>query len=186
MDDFEREIQKIREEEERERQAFLQKALSKMTGEMAYQSLLMLICKRFKLDKGYYTPEVAYVLVDHFINNVDEPFERWIHKNDSPFVRKLSDAKRIFHEFSFLEDDEKIVELANKVYNLDLKIDYDEYHPYMYSLSFDFNSFTPINIDGIKELKAEISVLEKHGIDCTDLYEQLNGFGLTEEQLELI
>ena len=184
--DIDEYMESIRKEREEKRQKFLNTAVEKMdNGELCYHAFVLLICERFNLKKRYgYVPDVAHVLAEHFINNVDEPFNKWVYKNDAPFVRPLKDSREIFHEFAFLENDWEILELANKVYGLDLQVDCEE--EYMFSLSFDFNSFTPINIDGIKELKQEIKILEKHNVDCSDLKEQLNTYGLTEEQLELI
>lgn len=185
MDDIDKAMEEYRLKKEAEEQAFLQKGLDKMTGELAYHSYLLLICERFKLNsRCYYTPEVAYILTDYFIENVDEPFDVWVRKNDAPFVRPLSDARKIFHEFKFLDDDIEILKLANKVYGLDLQTDFEK--DFMYSFSFDFDSFTPIDITGVRELKTEISILEKHNVACDDLKEELMSFGLTEEQLELI
>ena len=184
MDSFEKAMMEIEKEKEEERRVFLQKCLDKMTGELAYNSFVLLICERFKIESRYCTPEVAFILADHFVENVDEPFSKWISKNNAPFVRPISDARKIFHEFDFLTGDEEIIDLANKMYGLDLKTTYEG--DYMYSFSFDFNSFTPIDITGVRELKNEIKILEKHNVACDDLKTKLSEYGLTSEQLELI
>ena len=188
MDDIEKAMMEYQLKKEEKRKQFLQKGLDKMTGELAYQSFALLICNRFELDRRYHgicgLPDVAYIFAEHFIKEVDEPFTEWINKNDAPFIRPLKEARKIFHEFDFLKDNVEIVELANKLYGLDLEVDYEE--EYMYTFSLDFNSFTPVDITGLKELKEEIRVLEKHGVECDELKEQLADYGLTSEQLELI
>ena len=57
---------------------------------------------------------------------------------------------------------------------------------YVYSYSFDFNSFTPISMDEVKEIKAEIKFCEKYGLDHNELDEKLSSFNLSKEVLEMI
>lgn len=185
MDSFDKEMEEYRREQELERQKFLDKCVSKIDdGELAYSLLVLAVCERFKLDVRY-PPSVAYIMVEHFVENVEEPFNEWVNKNDAPFIRPFSSLKKIFPEFKGIaKNDYGIVKLANEIYNLDLDYDFDA--DYVYSFSFDFNSFVPLDMNEIKNLKTEIMFCEKYNIDCSSLKEQLMGYGLTEEQLELI
>ena len=181
--DIEKELEEYRRKQEMKRQMFLLKCLDKVdSGEFAYHLLVLAVCKRFDLDINY-IPSVAYIMVEYFVENVEESFYDWVNKNDAPFIRPISSLKKIFPEFKeIVEYDMEIVKLANEIYNLDL--DYDE--DYVYSFSFDFNSFIPLNMREIKELKTEVEFCEKYGIDCSHLKDKLMSYGLSEEQLDLI
>ena len=185
MDSLDKAMEEYHKEQEEKRQKFLGKCLDKINdGDFAYNLLVLAVCKRFNLDIDY-TPNVAYIMVEHFVENVDESFNEWVNKNDAPFVRPFSSLKKIFPEFrSIAKNGREIVKLANEIYNLDLDYDFDA--DYVYSFSFDFNSFTPINMNEVKELKTEISFCRKYGIDCTKLEEQLMSYGLNKDQLDLI
>lgn len=182
---FEKAMEEYHREQEEKRQKFFEKCLDKIDdGELAYHLLVLAVCKRFELDIDY-VPSVAYIIVEHFVENVDESFDEWVNKNNAPFVRPFSSLKKIFPEFrSIARNDKEIVKLANEIYNLDLDYDFDA--DYVYSFSFDFNSFTPINLNEIKELKTEISFCRKYDIDCSKLEEQLMSYGLNKDQLDLI
>ena len=68
-----------------------------------------------------------------------------------------------------------------------LDLDYDWVdEDYMYSFSFDFNSFTPLNIDEVRKLKLEIDFCKKYGIDYSDLEKKFLEYGLDESQIELL
>ena len=185
MDSLDNAMEEYHREEEEKRQKFLGKCLDKISdGERAYHLLVLAVCERFELDIDF-IPSVAYIMVEHFVKNVDESFNEWVTKNDAPYVRPFSSLRKIFPEFKGIaKNGYEIVKLANEIYNLDLDYDFDA--DYVYSFSFDFNSFTPINMNEIKELKTEISFCRKYGIDCTKLEEQLMGYGLNKDQLDLI
>ena len=185
MNQMDKEMEDYRAKREMERQNFLNNCLGKITdGEFAYELLVLAVCKRFKLDVRY-PPSVAYIMVEHFVENVDEPFNEWVNKNDAPFIRPFYDVKKIFPEFTGIAKSEReIIKLANKIYNLDL--DYDIDADYVYSFSFDFNSFTPLNLNEVQKLKLEIEFCKKYGVDCSELEEQLMSYGLDETQLELL
>ncbi len=185
MDTFDEFMSEYEKEREIERQNFLSKCLDKVDGgEFAYDLLVLAVCKRFKLDVNF-IPSVAYIMVEYFVDNVEESFYKWVNRNDAPFIRPFYNLKKIFPEFAELvDDDREIVKLANEIYGLDLDYDFDA--DYVYSFSFDFNSFTPLNIKEIKDLKNEIQFCKKYGVDCNELEEKLLGYGLNEEQLELL
>lgn len=167
------------------RKKFLSKCLSKIDdGEFACELLVLAVCKRFKLDSRY-PPSVAYIMVDYFVENIDESFPDWVNKSNSPFIRRFGDVKKLFPEFKGIAKNEReIIELANQVYNLDLDYDWEE--EYVYSFSFDFNSFTPINVSEIKALKTEIDFCKKYNIDYSSLEEKILSYGLDESKLDLL
>lgn len=189
--DIDKEMEEYELKREKEKQLFFNKCLSKMDdGKIAYHSFELLLCERFdiEIEKLLNSPEAIYLVLNHFVENVDEPFYDWVNKNDAPLIRRADELPKIFPEFKCITDKpDKIVELANRIYGLDLKISHEDwYHNYVYSFSFDFNSFTPINLDEIKELKTEIEVLKKHGHPLGDLEDKLKSYGLSDDELEVI
>lgn len=191
MDDFEKYIAEKREQERKERQAFMDKCASKIRdGKFIYHLLGLSLCERFKLDLEYNgePPYVVWNIVNYYVENIDEDWVDWLVKDDAPIIRPISHLRRIFPELaSIKKDDEDIIELANKIYGLDIKTDYDGYSSeYFYAYSFDFNSFTPLPIDEIKATKQEITILLKYGYDVTELNEKLSEYGLTDDELEMI
>lgn len=191
MDDFEKYITEKREQERKERQAFMDKCASKIRdGKFIYHLLGLALCERFKLDLRYNgePPHVVWGIVNYYVNNIDEDWVEWLTKDDAPIIRPISHLRRIFPELaSIKKDDDDIIELANKLYDLDIKTDYDGYSSeYFYAYSFDFNSFIPLPIDEIKATKQEITILLKYGYDVTELNEKLSEYGLTDDELEMI
>ena len=191
MDDFEKYMAEKREQERKERQAFMDKCASKIRdGKFIYHLLGLALCERFKLDLKYNgePPYVVWDIVNYYVENIDEEWVDWLVKDDAPIIRPISHLRRIFPELaSIKKDDEDIIELANKIYGLDIKTDYDGYSSeYFYAYSFDFNSFKPLPIDEIKATKQEITILLKYGYDVTELNEKLSEYGLTDDELEMI
>lgn len=192
MDDFEKAMKEYEEQKEKERLAFLKRCHDKITDDgIVYLGLSHILAHRFRIEEPYHGsdyPGVVYELVNYYVDNVEEDFLDWIHKDNGPFVKTPKQIIKIFPEFhNITKDARKIVKLANKIYNLDLKYNHDEYYgDYIYSYSFDFNSFTPINISEVIELKKEIEVLRKYNQPTDELEKKLTGYGFTPEQLELI
>ena len=189
MTEWEKELEEKRRKEEEERLAFLDKCLSKLTDpELAYRCLSLRVAQRFKIKEDYMGfPNSVYAILNYWVDEVDEDFEFWLNKDDAPFIRKAKELYKIFPEFSFETDLRKKVELINKVYGLELYYDGDEWTDnYVYSYSFDFNSFTPLPVKKIHNLKEEIKVLEKHGADTSSLIKELEEFGLPDDVLEVI
>lgn len=191
MDNIDKYLEQVRQQEEKERQVFMDKCANKIRdGEFIYHLLGLALCERFKLDLtyDYRPPYVVWGIVNYYVDNIDEDWVDWLVKDDAPIIRPMSHLRRIFPELaSIKKDDEDIIELANKLYNLDIKSDYDGYSSkYFYAYSFDFNSFKPLPIDEIKTIKDEKSILAKHGYDTSELDKKLSSFGLTEEELEVI
>ena len=191
MDNFEEYIKEKREQEEKERQAFMDKCASKITdGEFIYHSLGLALCERFKLDLEYNgePPSVVWGIVNYYVDNIDEDWVDWLIKDDAPIIRPMSHIKRIFPELAIIKDDiDEIINLANKLYNLDIKTDYNGYSSeYFYAYSFDFNSFKPLPVSEIKAIKEERKVLNKYGLDVSELDKKLSNYGLSEEELEAI
>ena len=150
--------------------------------------LALYIAKRYDIDTDFTLPEPIYIILNHYVENVDENIEEWLHKDNAPLLRNKNEIKKIFPEIAEITDNNrKIVEIANQIYDLDLVYYEDMFEiPYLYSLEFDFNSFTPINIKEIKELKSEIKTLQKYNVDTTELENKLKDFGLTKEQIEAL
>ena len=174
---------------EAERRVFLEKCKSKVTdGELLYYMLVRYVADRFNISTSTYQPipNAVYDILDYYINEVeDESIIEWLHKNDSPFIRKAKDMRSIFPEFKYLDDDKQIMETANEIYGLDLIYDYEfDAIDYVYSYSFDFNSFEPLDLGEVKGLKDDIRVLQKYGVDTSDLEVKIEGFGLPKEILE--
>ena len=192
--DIDKYMEQVKLEEERQREKELQLFSNKVRftdNETLYHAYLLLICERFNLLFDYNIPHVAYLLLDYYIANVSESFMKWLYNTQGPFVRKGDEIKRIFHEIPY-ENLSDLIDSVNVLYNLDLHIS-DEYdccegygENYVYSFSFDFNSFTPINVKEIRELKNEIAVLEKYGYNVSSLEDKIQSYGLSEEQLDKI
>lgn len=193
MDDIDNYMKRIEEEREQERLNFIKKGGDKVRNddELLYEMTALFIQDRFEIKDTWChrIPEPVWRITDHYYEEVNEPLNKWLRKNDSPIIKTVSEFKRIFPELSGLcSNTLDMVELANKLYDLELKTDYDgiDDPEYVYSYSFDFNSFTPIDVGKIKELKTEKCILAKYGHDTKEIDKQLNDFGLTEEQLEMI
>ena len=190
MDEWEKELEENRSKLEEERLAFLDKCLSKLTDpNLAYRCLALRLGERFEISSDYSNefPDAVYSVLNYWVDEVDEDFETWINKDDAPFIRKAEELNKIFPEFSFETSLRKKVELINKVYGLELMLSENCWgKKYVYAYSFDFNSFTPINVKKIHELKNEIEVLKKHNADTTSLEEELKEFNLPSDVLEVI
>lgn len=189
-DDFEKQLEEKRRKKEEERLAFLNKCLTKLTDpELAYRCLALRIAERFEIESNWSRqfPGPVYAILNHYVNEVDEDFETWLNKEDAPFIRKAEELDKIFPEFTFESSNRKKVELINKVYNVSLIYYHDEFEPdYIYSYSFDFNSFKPLDINKIHLIKGEIRILEKYNHPTLELEEQLKEFNLPEDILKEI
>lgn len=186
-------MDKIDKEREIKWNAFLKKGANKIreNDSLLYEMTGLYIQNRFEIKNDWYgrVPDVVWTLASHYIKEVNEPLDKWLHKDDSPIIKTVSDFKKIFPELSGICSNVfDMVGLANKLYSLELKTDYNgiDEPEYVYSFNFNFNSFTPINVKEIKKLKTEKCVLAKYGHDTSEIDEKLNDFGLTEEQLEMI
>lgn len=189
MDDWEKELEESRRKEEEERLAFLDKCLTKLTDpELAYRCLALRVAQRFKIREDYCGfPDSVYAILNYWVEEVDEDFESWLNKDDAPLIRKATELNRIFPELNFETNLRKKVELINRIYGVELYYDGDDYlEDYVYSYSFDFNSFTPLPVKKIHNLKKEISILEKYGADASALRKELEDFDLPEDVLEVI
>lgn len=185
---IEREKEEIKKEEERK--VFFQKCSDKIrNGEFIYDLLANFLAKRFNMDIKYSYENPIYAILNHYINNVEEDFLDWIYKDNAPYVVKASKMPKIFHEFKELGDNKAIMEMANKVYNLNLKYHYGECSyddDYVFAYEFDFNSFTPINLDEVIQLKREIDVLKKYNHNTDELESKLKDFNLPQDILDVI
>lgn len=153
-------------------------------GELIYRAAAFFIAKRFDVEIPSYGDMngSVYHILNYYVENVDEDFETWLNKEDGPMIRPMRQLRKIFPEFSFIKSDSEILDTANRIYGLDL----DYIDDYFFSLSFDFNSFTPINVKEVHDIKKDIDVLKKYGHPTDELEEKLNGFGLDPEILEAI
>lgn len=165
FDDFECEMSKYEQMRNYEREQYVKLIADTFSsdGELIFEMVVEKIAKRFGVDR--YAPIGA--LIDHYIENVDMPLNEWLYCDNAPLIIGLDDIGKIFYEFKGIaENDFKIVELANKTYGLDLHIDYNYGSPsYVYALEFDFNSFTPIDVKRLYNLKKELEFCEKYGAE---------------------
>ena len=191
MDDFEKEMEEYRRKKEEERLAFLKKCANKVkdNDSLIYRLLALGLSQRFKIKLRWDgEPQyIVYPILKYYTENIDIGWDEWLESDDAPMIKPIREVKRIFPELAEITDDEsEIVDLANKLYGLELYTDDDSCNSpkYFYAYSFDFNTFKPINVKEIKELKIEREVLSKYGYDTTGIDEKLSGFGLTEEQLK--
>lgn len=177
-------------QQEEERKAFFQKCSDKIRdGEFIYQLLADFIAKRFKVDIKYCNESPVYAILNHYIDNVEEDIVEWLYKNNAPYIVKASQMPIIFHEFKELGDNKAIMEMANKIYNLNLEYHYGECSyddDYVFAYEFDFNSFTPINLNEVIQLKREIDVLKKYNHNTDKLESKLKDFNLPKEVLDVI
>lgn len=185
MDD----IEKFMAEQEAKRQdaydIFMDTCLNKITkGDLVYRALALFIAKRFNVEIPSYcdVDGSVYHILNHYIEEVDEDFETWLNKDNGPMIRHMRELRKIFPEFDFIESDNELINTVNKIYGLEL--DYIE--DYFFALSFDFNSFTPINVEEIHDIKRDIQTLKKYGHDTKELEEKLNDFNLDEKIIEVI
>ena len=57
---------------------------------------------------------------------------------------------------------------------------------YIYSLSFDFNSFTPLPVDDVVELTREIEFCKKYNIDSDELTDKMKSYNIPKQALDII
>ena len=170
-----------------EQDQFMQKVSDKIRdGEIIYKSLALDIAKWFRIDMDYGANDIVYIILNHYIDNVDENLDEWLHKDDAPFVRDADELPKIFPEIAIITKDySEIVEIANSLYGLNLELykEWGESQVYVYSFSFSFNSFKPIKAEDINDLLSEYRALKKYGIDTTDVEAQLSDLGLNHDFL---
>lgn len=192
MDKFEAQMSEYERKREEERLAFLKKGANKIRDEdnLLYRLMALHLSQRFAIGLNWNDEPhgVVYPILNHYIDNIDEPWEEWLNKDNAPIIKPIKEIKRYFPELGEITDDEQeIIKIANNIYNLNIETDYDGFDvDYFYAYEFDFNSFTPINIKQVKELKTEKRILSKYGYDTSEIDEKLNSFGLTEEQIEVL
>lgn len=192
--DFEEYIKEKREQEEKERLEFLNKCGNKVrdNDELIYRLLALGLCQRFNLKLSYNgePPYIVYSILNYYVDNINIDWDEWLMSEDAPLIRPISELKKVFPELAVIVDDnEKIVELANRLYGLELKTDYDHvfnHSDYFFATSFNFNDFKPLPVVEIKKLKNEKEILNKYSVDTTELDKKLSEFGLTDEELEVI
>jgi hypothetical protein len=114
-----------------------------------------------------------------------------LYKDNAPYIVKASKMPVIFHEFKQLGSNKAIMEMANKMYNLDLEYHYNDTYgdysdDYVFAYEFDFNSFEPVNLNEVIELKRDIDVLKKYNHDTSELESKLNDFNLPKDILDVI
>ena len=142
-------------------------------GSLIYDMLCELVRKRFKLD--YSAP--THILVNkYFDDDIEMGFKEWLYCDNAPLLVELDDFKELFYELKPLcKSEYDIVDIVNNVYGLDFKLDYNYDCPsYVYSMSVDFNSFKPIDVKSIIDLKKEIEICKKHNIDTSEMVDKLN------------
>lgn len=194
MDSVEKAMQEYERKEEEKRLAFLKKGANKIRDDddLLYRLMALHLSQRFKIGLNWNNEphNVVYTILNYYIDNIDEPWEKWLNKNNAPIIRPIKEIKKYFPELKEISNDEReIIKIANNLYGLDIKTDYDDFdtNHFFYAYELDFNSFTPINIiKRVKELKTEKGILAKYGYDTSKIDEELKKFGLTEEQIEVL
>lgn len=182
MDDIDKAMQKYKEVQEQKLLLLIDKCASKITdNSLIYQMCALKIMQRFELPFRWDSeaPYLCYEILNYYIEEVDEDFEAWLYSDNAPLVRPVSELRRIFPELILHNDisDKEIIDLVNKVYDIDLKLDYG----YIYSYSFNFNAFKPIPAQEIHRIKEEIAILLKYDVDTSALEAQIESYGLPEE-----
>ena len=144
----------------------------KNDSEFIYTMLCDRVAKRFEIDN--YASCISDI-IKHYVENVDMDFNEWLYCDDAPLIVPLHKIVGLFPEFANLGKSKyEIVNIANKMYGLDMHIDYDCCgDSYVYAYSFNFNSFTPICVDDVSDIKKEIEFCEKYGIDHKELDEKI-------------
>ena len=183
MDDFESYIKQSEDRRALKNQKFFKLVSDTIghDGRLISELMALKVAERFDIDFDgvAYTP--CYKLANHYIMNddIEMGFVEWLYCDDAPFLKPLYRISEYFPEFKEItESDKEIVELANKFYNLDLKIDGEWYTKYVYSFSLNFNNFTSIKMDEVVELKREISFCKKYGLETEELEGKLAEYGL--------
>lgn len=165
MDDIEMGLMEYEKMRKAEREYKLKVIADSIKGdyELIYTMLCKAIAERYDVDE--YAP--VYELIKHYMENVDMKLMDWLYSDKAPLLVPTHKIGKVFPEFKGIaKNDFEIVKLANKVYNLDLQVDYDCCTGgYVYALEFDFNSFTPIDIQKLKDLKMELEICRKYGVE---------------------
>lgn len=194
MDDFEKWIENERRLDEIKRQKFLKLVSDTVghDGRLVFNLLTLKVAQRYELEMFDlmdidYTP--CWKIAKHYVDSddIDLGFEEWLYSEDAPLLMRLSSIGKVFPELKEIaKNDRHIVKLANELYGLELKVDDCGYTRFVYAYRFNFNSFTPLDLKRVKELKVEIGFCKKYGLDCTSLEDQVKECGLTMEMLEVI
>ena len=150
-------------------------------GRLIWELMSLKVAQRFGigLDNVMHSP--CHLIALHYIESEDIglDFVEWLYCDNAPFLKPLHKIGKYFPELKpFAKDDREIVRLANKVYGLELKVDEDWYTEYVYAYGLDFNSFTPVNLGEVNELKREIDFCKKYGLETGELEEKLSDYGL--------
>ena len=130
----EKEMSEYQKKKEEKRKQFFKKCSDKIRkGELIYQALALYIAKRYNIDTDY-LPNVIYIILNHYIENIEEDFETWIHKENSPLLRPAEQLPKIFPEIAVITtNEEQIIKIANNLYNLTHSFHYQilrfHYHP---------------------------------------------------------
>ena len=180
-------MEEKRSEEEKEYRRFMNSCKEKITdGDVIYRALALFIAKHFKIEIPEYgdIDGGVYAILNHYVRNIDEDFEDWINKENGPMIRPMRDLRKIFKELNFIKSDKKLMEKANRLYNLEMKMDSER--KYFYALQFDFNSFTPINVKKVHELKEDKRVLEKYGLPTDEVDKKLEELKIPQEIMEVL
>lgn len=189
MDDFEAYIKQSEDRRALKNEKFFKLVADTIghDGRLISELLALKVAERFDInfDGVAYTP--CYKIANHYIMNddIEIGFVEWLYCDDAPFLKPLYRIGKYFPELKpFAKNDREIVRLANKVYGLELKVDDDWYTEYVYAYGLDFNSFTPVDLEKVNELKREIDFCKKYGLETEELEGKLSEYGLTEEILK--
>lgn len=186
MDEFEEYIRKSEDRRELKRQKYFKQIADNVRdGALILKGMSLIVAQRFGVsaDEEEYSP--CWRIAEHyaFSDDIECNFVEWLHCDDAPFLCYLFNIVDYFPEFKGIaKSNKEIVKLANQVYGLDLEIE-DYYHDYVYSFSLNFNSFVPIDLKKLIDLKQEIDFCRKYGLETEELESKLEDYGVSYEAL---
>ena len=150
-------------------------------GELIYDCLVLMVCNVFDIEARYCEPSIAYTIVNYYLDNeIMMNFRQWLYSDNGPIVKKEYEIRKVFPELNHIESLEKLIEIANDVYGLDLKISGDNQ---VYSMSFNYD-FDRIDIKTLQDIKIEKQFCDKYNIElCEESQKKLQDFNINNETL---
>lgn len=153
---LERDMEAYRQEEEIEKNKFFSKCLRAISGRDAYKYFCSKVAETMDIKEHYDWCDPVFIIVNYFFDNdmyKEMSLDDWLLSDNGPVIFSLFDMKKIFPEFKLIcKNEHEIVHTANQKYSVDLKI----IDSYVYSLSFDWNSFEPIPVEDVRKKILEV------------------------------
>lgn len=150
-------------------------------GDLIYDGLVLIVCDAFNLTINYGKPSVAYAIVNYYLDNdIMIDFKQWLYSDNGPIVKNEFDIKKVFPELKHIKSLETLITIANKIYNLNLKLAGDNT---VYAMTFNYD-FDRIDVKLLQEIKEEQEFCNKYNIElCQESQEKLKTFNLNNETL---